>query len=119
MDTSTGYYNGFGVSYNSASLGSGMTIKSYGNAIRCVGDVASSGIDEIKTIDFTVYPNPAKDVLHIMCADKIDRIEIYNVQGSLLVATDKRQIDISQLASGNYFVKAYSANKVSVQQFIK
>jgi uncharacterized protein (TIGR02145 family) len=119
MDTNTGYYNGFGVSYNSTALGGGMTIKSYGNAVRCIGDASTTGIDEIKTIDFTVYPNPARDIINIMCADKIDKIEIYDVMGSLLVATDKRQIEISQLAPGSYFVKVYLANRVAVRQFIK
>jgi len=120
QDTSTGYYNGFGVSYNTTGLGSGMTIKSYGNAIRCVGDVAATtGVDEIKTIHFTIYPNPAQDIIHIMSADKIDKIEIYNVLGALVLTTDKNDISVAQLAKGSYFVKAYAGNKVQVEEFVK
>lgn len=60
---------------------------------------------------FTIYPNPAKNVLYI---DKSQsnyptKIEIYDVNGKLVLQQETEKInqnkmDISQLTTGIYFV---------------
>ena len=56
-----------------------------------------------------VYPNPAKDYLIIENIDKINNIEIYNIQGEKIleksVELNIETIDLTYLKSGIYFVR--------------
>jgi hypothetical protein len=58
-----------------------------------------------------VYPNPVKDVLYIKnIAEGIDKINIYNAQGLLVITTDVKEqqevsIPVRDLTQGIYFVK--------------
>lgn len=115
----SGYWIGFGVSYNSAAMTSGESIKSYGLAIRCVGDASATGVDEIKTVGFSIYPNPVSNELNISTNEKVDRIEIYNLSGSLVTTSTKNKINTAEFSSGTYFIKVYSADRIGVQEFIK
>lgn len=74
---------------------------------------------------FTLYPNPAKEVLNITAKETIEMqsISVYNTLGQLvLVVLDVEkisQIDVSNLASGNYFIKINSDKGTSNTKFIK
>jgi len=58
----------------------------------------------------SVYPNPVKEVLTIRSTQVIDTIEVYNVLGKMVlkVSPDRTSptINMSDLSSGIYFVKA-------------
>lgn len=68
---------------------------------------------------FDMYPNPAINELHIVNKQLLSKIEIINSAGAIQITTTQSRIDISMLASGVYFVKAYTAGKVISQKFIK
>jgi len=63
------------------------------------------------------YPNPAKDVLNIDNSDLlIEKIEIYNIIGSLVIVRDisnvkEPKIDINNLDRGNYIIRFHSIEK--------
>ncbi|NUY80251.1 T9SS type A sorting domain-containing protein [Flavobacterium sp. MAH-1] len=76
------------------------------------------GVNDTQNIDFTYYPNPAKDAVNIVSRTEITNVEVYNVAGQLLYAnkanTLETKVDISAYATGTYFFKLkfgeYSAN---------
>ena len=74
---------------------------------------------------FTLYPNPANEVLNISSKDAIEvkSISIYNTLGQLvLVVTNAEKvskIDVSSLTTGNYFIKINSDKGTSNARFIK
>ena len=72
---------------------------------------------------FTLSPVPTKDVLHFETNQSIavSSISIYNTLGQLiLVETNpSNQIDVSNLKTGNYFIKVTSDKGASVGKFIK
>ncbi|WP_339888914.1 T9SS type A sorting domain-containing protein [uncultured Flavobacterium sp.] len=72
---------------------------------------------------FTLYPNPVKDVLNIQSKDNttINSIEIYNTLGQVVLAVPNAisTVDVSNLQSGNYFVKVNTDLGVSNTKFIK
>ena len=74
---------------------------------------------------FTLYPNPVNDILNINKKDSIEisSIHVYNVLGQLLVvipnAGNTSKIDVSNLPSGNYFLKIKSDKGMSSTKFIK
>ncbi|MGH2665397.1 T9SS type A sorting domain-containing protein [Flavobacterium sp.] len=74
---------------------------------------------------FSVYPNPTHDVLNIDGDDaiKFTSIHIYNTLGQLVYnipnAQNSKTVDVSNLASGNYFIKVSSDRGISNIKFIK
>jgi len=72
------------------------------------------GIDEVSDASaaFKVFPNPATDIITLQCAtDKeIDKVELMDVQGKIIQvqtsgSSTEKQIDISMLQQGVYFLK--------------
>ncbi|MBD3581702.1 M12 family metallo-peptidase [Flavobacterium selenitireducens] len=93
----------------------GVTEGGYAATISCEGML---GVNNNQNIDFTYYPNPAKDAVNIVSKTEITSIEVYNVTGQLLYATKantlETKVDISAYSTGTYFFKLkfgeYAAN---------
>ena len=74
---------------------------------------------------FTLYPNPANDVLNINAvqAIEIQSLAIYDVLGQLVIAVPNAKsvsnIDVSKLRTGTYFIKVKSDKGSSSMKFIK
>ena len=70
-----------------------------------------------------IYPNPASNILNLDAATPISNVEIINVLGQVLLSktsnTSISQIDVSSLATGNYFISVTSENNKKVLQFLK
>ena len=67
------------------------------------------GFDEIKSVDFSIYPNPAKDKLTVdFNAEGNYSIQIIDLMGRTIVAnksiTSGTILSLDKLTSGNYFV---------------
>ena len=66
------------------------------------------GTDEIIiTEEFCIYPNPVKDVLHILAPEKLRSIELYDLQGRLVrkQTQDLESIELQGLTPGQYVMK--------------
>ena len=74
---------------------------------------------------FTLYPNPARDVLNISTTQiiEIQSLAIYDILGQLVIAVPNAKsvstIDVSQLRTGNYFIKVKSNKGSSSFKFVK
>ncbi|MCL9805388.1 T9SS type A sorting domain-containing protein [Flavobacterium amniphilum] len=74
---------------------------------------------------FKLYPNPVHNVLNMDAKETIEisSVNIYNTLGQLVVvipnAKDVKTIDVSNLPSGNYFIKINSDKGTSNTKFIK
>ncbi|MBO9584706.1 MAG: T9SS type A sorting domain-containing protein [Flavobacterium sp.] len=74
---------------------------------------------------FSVYPNPAQNILNIQSKDsiKMQRINIYNLLGQLVLtipnAQDISKIDISKFQSGNYILQIKTEIGNSIIKFVK
>jgi len=62
------------------------------------------------SLDFLVYPTPTKNILHIQSKTRIEKVEIYNKLGQLMLKTTQDKIDISHLTKGLYLVKVEDVN---------
>ncbi|MDP2454586.1 MULTISPECIES: T9SS type A sorting domain-containing protein [unclassified Kaistella] len=78
------------------------------------------GVSDNQTTKTTVYPNPAKDILHINTNEKIDAVKIYNLAGQQNVAKQisDKVIDVSTLAKGMYLVEITLQNGEKVTRKI-
>lgn len=74
---------------------------------------------------FTLFPNPAKDILNITTKQDIEiqSFAIYDILGQLVIAVPNAKtvsnIDVSKLRTGNYFIKVKSDKGSSNMKFIK
>ncbi|WP_431157504.1 FG-GAP-like repeat-containing protein [Winogradskyella poriferorum] len=70
-----------------------------------------------------VFPIPAKDIINFNSLNTIDKVEVYNALGQLLllklpVAHDF-SIDISNIDKGHYYVRMYTQDQIETTRFIK
>ncbi len=77
------------------------------------------GVTDIKKIQVKIYPNPAKDVINISSEKPVKSIEIYDVLGRLIKTETKNNINVSQLAKGNYLMKVKTGDQELIEKFIK
>ncbi|MCZ8331641.1 MAG: T9SS type A sorting domain-containing protein [Flavobacterium sp.] len=74
---------------------------------------------------FSLYPNPAKDVLNFEVKNEIGvkSVSVYNTLGQIVMAITNvdnlKSIDVSSLTAGSYFVKVYTDKGSSSSKFIK
>ncbi len=71
---------------------------------------SSVEVERLESATPRLYPNPAADVLNIQNDKNIDRFEIFNVVGRMVHSSNHatgRQIDVSNLQPGLYFVKLF------------
>ncbi|WP_225875118.1 T9SS type A sorting domain-containing protein [Flavobacterium bernardetii] len=72
---------------------------------------------------FSLYPNPTTNELNInlKSAIEINSIQIYNTIGQLVITQtgNALKVDVSNLKTGNYFIKINTNEGYSTSQFIK
>ena len=77
----------------------------------------------IKDNSISIYPNPTNSVINIKCDNTIKSIELFDVQGRVLVTkmvSDYSEVlDISNKANGIYFLKITSENGIKIEKLIK
>ncbi len=81
------------------------------------------GTNAKEELSISVFPNPAQDLLTISSAADIDQIAIFNAQGQLVAQHALRStngvVDISELSSGVYTLRATSRNASHVVSVVK
>lgn len=79
-------------------------------------------IDEVAFYNtFSLSPNPVESILHINTPHTINKLEVYNILGKLVLqpTTIDKKIDIKSLDSGLYILKIYSDEQSVTKKFIK
>ena len=85
-----------------------------------VGFDCSLGVQSnVESIAFS-FQNPVNDKLSITSNVKIEKVEIYNLLGNLVLNTtsDTESIDVSNLSKGVYLLTVYSGTQKSVKKLI-
>lgn len=72
-------------------------------------------------IDISVYPNPAKETLHIKSTDKVLQTKIYSMQGKLLENKQESadKLNVKNLTKGIYILEVETKNSKKTIKFIK
>lgn len=97
--------------FNNASIGN--------SSLRMQGDIPNGTVYRISTTEptaiedwttllFTVFPNPAQDVINI--EGEFEKVNILNLTGQLVKIAYTNSIDIADLNTGVYFVEVVSKN---------
>ena len=66
------------------------------------------GVDENLEDEVAVYPNPANNLIRIDVETRliasVQRIDLYDITGKLMISSTETEINVSDLESGMYFV---------------
>ncbi|MDA3854313.1 MAG: autotransporter-associated beta strand repeat-containing protein [Bacteroidales bacterium] len=102
------------------------TSKLYSEGIIYVTDQAPSSIDEQWASSFSIYPNPAEDVLYIDQMHNnniINSVKIYGMEGTLIktyytTSDDTIKLDVSNIPAGIYLIQI-STDNMSIARKIR
>ncbi|MGE8555351.1 MAG: DUF7619 domain-containing protein [Chryseobacterium jejuense] len=85
------------------------------------GTLGTSEISNEKKNTINIYPNPVKDILYIKSSNEVTKAEIYDTAGRVInsMGVKENTVNVSDLPKGNYLIKLFLKDKVSVQKFIK
>jgi len=91
------------------------------NKIAWYENLGTLSLNQNTLLDFSIYPNPTKNILTINSNTTISHIEIYNELGVAVLSNFyKNNIDISTLDQGLYFIKVKDEKGISgIQKLIK
>lgn len=82
----------------------------------------STGIGENKKENtLNIFPNPVKNQLNLQGDEKINRLEIFNINGAMVFSLNKvsNQVDVSSLSNGIYILRVNTESGSSHLRFIK
>lgn len=80
----------------------------------------TASIDDNFEESIRVYPNPANDFFEIQSKNQLDKVEIYDLRGTIIL-TQKEQtdrVDVTGLSSGIYLMKLTSGNQQVVKRVV-
>lgn len=75
--------------------------------------------NSVKNTEMSIYPNPAKDFVNIQSENKVKSVEIFTMEGRLVLTAKAAKINTSGLKSGVYLMKITDAkNNVTTKKLI-
>lgn len=83
------------------------------------GSSSTVSISEQSQVLLKTFPNPADDVLNIQTEEKVQQVEVYNIQGAKVLVDNRTQLNISELPSGTYVINVITQNSISKSRFVK
>lgn len=88
-----------------------LTVNSLGNTLSTV---------EVKKLQFSIYPNPATDIVYIKTPEKIINVSIYDASGKLVNAHfSNGHVNVNTLPKGVYILKATTDKALYQEKIIK
>jgi hypothetical protein len=88
--------------------------------VRCNGVV---GVDEVTATNIAYFPNPVNDILNLSSKEKMNSVEVISMLGHTVftqsVNATAAQLQLNNLAAGNYLVKIKTDNGVEVLRIAK
>lgn len=80
---------------------------------------STMGIEDLSSALYSIYPNPATDVVHL--SEQMKTVTVYSISVQKLISVyNAQQVNVSSLSSGTYFLQAENeSGKTSVQKIIK
>lgn len=77
-------------------------------------------INDTQKLNFSIYPNPALEVIKVELDRELESVEIFSLQGQKVILAKNTEINILNLASGIYIVKVQDKNgAIGTQKLIK
>ena len=83
-------------------------------------NLTTSGLATInKYHEINVYPNPSNDLIKIQLNSKINKVEVYDLNRCLVLVGEGAELNIEQLNTGLYLLKAITDEGVYSARFVR
>lgn len=86
-------------------------------------DQSTASNQEFEQFDFSIYPNPIKNILSIDSQEIITKVTIFNLLGqevkTISPKTNNVSVDVNNLKAGVYIIKLIANDNESTKKFIK
>ncbi len=102
-----------------------VVIANYNRGIDILYNISNIILNTSETVldsELILYPNPCSDFLKIKYKEKIEKIEIFDMAGKILLSKtlEKEMIDIRNLIPGKYIIRITNkSHSILVKSFIK
>ena len=83
------------------------------------GGDPNTPVSEVAATNFTVYPNPTSDYVRIDSNSEAVSYALYTISGEKLLAGQGKQVELSNLPSGMYVLRAYIGGSLQNVKVIK
>lgn len=94
-----------------------------GNGFPAITYNGLASVNDHLTSTFSIYPNPANDVINVSYTDAIDGVTITDLNGRVVkqvaLGVNEAQINIADLSQGVYILKANSNGKSITEKIVK
>ena len=81
------------------------------------------GIETLSRRGIKLFPNPAKDQVHLAYSEPIQQVEIHNAEGGLLLienpCSEEVTLRVGHLPAGIYIVRITAGDQVITKKFVK
>ncbi len=87
-------------------------------------DIILSIVQPASDGNLDIYPNPAKDLVHIKMPNSVQAIQLYNNEGKLLLSVKpgnyeyEYELNLTSFSAGIYYIRVISANDSLVRKLI-
>jgi hypothetical protein len=88
------------------------------DAVGVIYDLAHFAVSENESNVVAVYPNPVKGQLFVK-AENLQSVEVFNLVGQKVLASEDASIDMVNLSQGIYFVRVTADGKVVTKRIVK
>lgn len=79
-----------------------------------------AGINSVEKTHFSLFPNPANEVLQIVSEFEVEQVTVSDLSGkSLINATQTASIEVASLQTGMYLISVYAGNEWKTMPFLK
>lgn len=112
------------LAYNDWEIYSKNTFTVLDDQHDCACDPNYTSTQPINIVDFSVYPNPSNGAFTVEAAERINRVEVYNMVGQIVYNnasfnSDKAIINVNTTNKGIHIVKIYFDNEsVAIQKLL-
>ncbi len=118
------------VHYDNLTAGQVYYMRAFDDQNNNIGEVqfyvieaASQSVEDYAALNFTYYPNPAKEVIYLQSKDEINAISLTNLLGqevkNLKPQKTQVKLNLNGLENGVYFMKVSTGGKTQMIKIIK
>ncbi|WP_276834510.1 S8/S53 family peptidase, partial [Chryseobacterium cucumeris] len=76
--------------------------------------------ETVKKAQFSIFPNPVKNILNIASEQEVQTLEIYDNLGRLIrKSNNQKSIKVEDFSKGTYYLKIQMKDKVFYEKFLK
>lgn len=97
------------------------TTLSQANVTSLFNEANALKVDDFNSFsDFSIYPNPANDLISIKSEETIESLEVLSLEGRKIKSTNASTIDVSNLTNGMYLLQVKTEDgKIGSKKIIK